>query len=720
MSNNITVGFSAKDVSFTETVKKVNKSTETIDDTVKKVSKSVGASFGSMVKAGAALAVGFGALNIAGNAIAGSLADFGKALDLGGTLQDLSQRTGETAGNLMILQRAFENSGSSAEAVGPMVNKLQKFMIDAANGSDKNVAALKMLGLTYDELKEKSPTEQLSLISAGFQGIGNDSQRTATAVAVFGKAGGELLPLLRNMSGEIGVAKSQLGSMPDIMNRSAEIFDNISDNINVIKGKFIEFAAGLMDRMAPALELVTSLLSRIDTAAIGMRLGEVLTGGSNAMDGFAAALQAVNMGEFGNAFNLVFSSIKLQIADSINSIYSTIKGVMAAIPVLLDQSGIMIIIDSFINGIINKVSAAVRTVVADFLATFGLLKKSESEDMMNLAKADEARANNYFTIAKAGFASIGENAKAAMQPMKEAYDKAKADSGQLIDTVKMENELQNEKLRLLKAQNEESIKRINMDEVALSLQIKGGGERASNAEKIKEFEADISQARSEGNTQLVKELEQQKLYYTTFQKALKEGKTTSEAMTAATQAQGSSLQNNLSIEQQITAQKKEQLTASQQMNADIKKAEEGQRLDSSGKIKKRFDEAMGSGNFASARRQARTLSGREEDIKMQDMFDKVTGAIPSKINTSVANMAKELEIDTKGMNRKETEEAVRDALEKAPAIDAPGKNGQPGAPGEPKGGDKAGGPNKLETIAEAIRTLVAKIEPKLPQMALGA
>ena len=125
MSNNITVGFSAKDVSFTETVKKVNKSTETIDDTVKKVSKSVGASFGSMVKAGAALAVGFGALNIAGNAIAGSLADFGRALDMGGELKDLSDRTGETSGNLMVLQRAFQNAGSSAEAVGPAVNKLQ-------------------------------------------------------------------------------------------------------------------------------------------------------------------------------------------------------------------------------------------------------------------------------------------------------------------------------------------------------------------------------------------------------------------------------------------------------------------------------------------------------------------------------------------------------------------------------------------------------------------
>jgi hypothetical protein len=717
MSNNITVGFSAKDVSFTETVKKVNKSTETIDDTVKKVSKSVGASFGSMVKAGAALAVGFGALNLAGNAIAGSLADFGRALDMGGELKDLSDRTGETSGNLMVLQRAFQNAGSSADAVGPAVNKLQKFMIDAADGSEKNVEALKKLGLSFDDLKGKAPVEQLKMISERLKDVDDPAQRAAFAMGIFGKSGGALLPVLLNLSDEIGVAKSQLGSMPEVMTRSAEIFDNISDNITVIKGKFIEFAAGLMDRMAPALELVTSLLSRIDTAAIGMKLGEILTGGSNAMDGFAAALQAVNMGEFGNAFNLVFSSIKLQIADSINSIYAAIRGAMAAIPVLVEGSGILTVLMSIVDGVLSKASAGIKKIMAELLSVIGL--DDASAEMSILGKADESAAENYFNTVRNGLADMAQNTKATMAPMREAYDDAVKKAGKLVDTVAMENELQSEKLRLLKAQNEEAIKKINMDEVALSLQIKGGGERASNAEKIKEFEADISQARSEGNTQLVKELEQQKLYYTTFERALKEGKSTSEAMTAATQAQGSSLQNNLSIEQQITAQKKEQLTASQQMNADIKKAEEGQRLDSSGKIKERFDEAMGAGNLASARRQARTLAGREENIKLQDMFDKVTDAIPSKINTSVADMAKELLIDTKGMDRKETEKAVREALEKAPAIDAPGKNGQPGAPGEPKGGDGAGGPNKLEAIAEAIRDLVAKIEPKLPQMALG-
>jgi len=713
MSNNITVGFSAEDAGYSVTVAKINKSTETINKTVDQVSKSVGASFGSMVKAGAALALGFGALNIAGNAIAGSLADFGRALDMGGELKDLSDRTGETSGNLMVLQRAFQNAGSSADAVGPAINKLQKFMIDAANGSDKNVEALKNLGLSFDDLKGKAPVEQLKMISERLKEVDDPAQRAALAMGIFGRGGGALIPVLLNLSDEIDVAKSQLGSMPEVMTRSAEIFDNISDNITVIKGKFVEFAAGLMDRMAPALELVTSLLSRIDTAAIGMRLGEVLTGGSNAMEGFSAALQAVNMGEFGNAFNLIFSSIKLQIADSINSIYSSIRGVMAAIPVLLDQSGILIVIDALMEGIINKVSSKMNKILAQFLISIG--RFDEAYKTLLIGTADKQRAENYFEIANAGFASMGENIKAAMTPMKQAYDQAKKDSAQLVDTVAMENDLQSEKLRLLKAQNQEALKKINDEDVLLSLQIKGGGERASNAEKIKEIEADIATQKGLGNEQLTKELEGQKQYYVALQKALDGGATLQDAMTSAVAAQGQHLENNLQINKGITKELKDQLTASQQMNADIAKAQESEKLDPGGKIKSKFSEKLGERDFTGARKQSRILQGREENQQLQDEFKKATNSTKD-FGTSISDMARKLEIDTKGMSQRELRDAVKEKLNVRNKELAPGKQGEKGGGQDGKGKDPA---KSLETIAKSIDTSVKSIDKKLPLMALG-
>ena len=314
------VKFSATDAGFTSTVSKVKTSVKSMDDSVAKTASSVKTSFGSMVKAGAGLALGFGAIKAAMGAITGTLDTFKDALDLGGTMKDLSERTGETAGNLLLLRRAFDNSGVGADKVGTSVNKLQKFMDDAAQGSEKNITTLARLGLTMADMQGKTPTEQMALLAEKLNGVSDNGEKSALAMGIFGKAGGQLLPLLADFSGELKTAKDQLGNMPGVMDRNAGAFDNISDNINVAKGKFMEFAAGLLESLAPALELATTLITRFDAAGAGMKLGEIITGASNAMGGFTDALSAIKLGEFGLAFKIAFESIKLQAADSINSI----------------------------------------------------------------------------------------------------------------------------------------------------------------------------------------------------------------------------------------------------------------------------------------------------------------------------------------------------------------------------------------------------------------
>ena len=311
------VKFSATDAGFTSTVSKVKTSVKSMDDSVAKTSKGVQSSFGDMVKAGAALALGFGAIKLAANAIAGTLDTFKEALDLGGTMKDLSARTGETAGNLMLLNRAFDNSGVGADKVGTSINKLQKFMDDAAQGSEKNTTVLARLGLTMADMAGKTPTEQMAMLAEKLNGVSDNGEKSALAMSVFGKAGGQLLPLLSDFSGELKTAQDQLGSMPGIMDRNAGAFDNISDNIKVAKGKFLEFAAGLLESIAPALELATDLLTRFDAAGAGMKLGEILTGASNAMGGFTDALSALKLGEFGRSRSpLKASSCKLPTAST--------------------------------------------------------------------------------------------------------------------------------------------------------------------------------------------------------------------------------------------------------------------------------------------------------------------------------------------------------------------------------------------------------------------
>jgi len=443
----LNVKFSATDVNFTDTVSKIKEEIDEMDDEVKKTSKGVQTSFGSMVKAGAALAVGFGAIKVAANAITGTFGTFKDALDLGGTMADLSARTGETAGNLMLLRRAFDNSGVGAEKVGTSVNKLQKFMDDAAQGSEKNNTVLARLGLTMADMAGKTPTEQMGMLAEKLNGVTDNGERSALAMSVFGKAGGQLLPLLADFSSGMQTAQDQLGSMPGVLDRSSGAFDNISDNITVAKGKFLEFAAGLLESLAPALELATTLITRFDAAGAGMKLGEIITGASNAMGGFTDALSAIKLGEFGLAFKIAFESIKLQAADSINSIAANVMAAVQASGAFLlaafgPGSGIFTIIEAQIN----KLSLNLKLAFEE-ANPFG--------DQLNIDGLKQAIASSERLIGTA-MGVIGEDFTRAGQELTKTFDQALGTSKQLIDTSETEVKLQEHRVELKKIEAEAS------------------------------------------------------------------------------------------------------------------------------------------------------------------------------------------------------------------------------------------------------------------------
>jgi len=62
------------------------------------------------------------------------------------------------------------------------------------------------------------------------------------------------------------------------MDAKSGVFDTVSDKITIIKGKFIEFAAGILDKAAPALEIITTMLSKIDAAGLGQKLAGSFAG----------------------------------------------------------------------------------------------------------------------------------------------------------------------------------------------------------------------------------------------------------------------------------------------------------------------------------------------------------------------------------------------------------------------------------------------------------
>ena len=203
---------------------------------------------------------------------------FGDALDLGGRLSELSARTGESAGKLLVLETAFKNAGLGADTVGTAINKLQNFMQDAANGGDKQVGAMNRLGISMADLQGKTPTEQMQIFADKIAAIDDPTQRAATASDVFGdKLGGKLLPLLTDFQPALDDARGKVGSLAQVMDDNAATFDAAGEKIDAVKGKMAAFAAGVLSEVIPAVDDLGSSMEKVDAAGLGKRVGEYLT-----------------------------------------------------------------------------------------------------------------------------------------------------------------------------------------------------------------------------------------------------------------------------------------------------------------------------------------------------------------------------------------------------------------------------------------------------------
>jgi hypothetical protein len=308
-------------------VEELNVDIKKTGDNSEDAGKKAGAGFGQIAIgagiAGAAVKLGTAAIDAAFAAAQKTVQSFGDALNMGGRLAELSDRTGVAVDQLLILERAFQNTGIGADSLGPIINKMQKAIADAGDGSSKAADAFTKLGIPLSELENLSPDEQLRAIGKAIAGIPDPAERASISMEIFGKSGGALNQVFANMDGELETAKAQLGSLPEVMKAGAAQFDKISDNLTVIGGKFVEFAAGIIDKVKPALDALTTALTRIDATKLGQDLAGFFTGAGAGMQGFQAAVDAIDAGDMGTAFKIVAQAIQIQFKETGNSIYAS-------------------------------------------------------------------------------------------------------------------------------------------------------------------------------------------------------------------------------------------------------------------------------------------------------------------------------------------------------------------------------------------------------------
>lgn len=179
-----------------------------------------------------------------------------------------AQKFGVPVEHLSALSLAASLSDVSMETLGKSLGKLSKTMVEsAAKPTSEAANAFKALGVSVVDSSGKiKPTETvLSDIAGKFEGLKDGAGKTAVAMALFGRGGAELIPMLN--SGKAGLKgmtdeAAQLGLV--ITNQTAKSAEAFNDNLTRLSKVKDGIILQVTARMLPALQNLSQVL--IDAA----------------------------------------------------------------------------------------------------------------------------------------------------------------------------------------------------------------------------------------------------------------------------------------------------------------------------------------------------------------------------------------------------------------------------------------------------------------------
>jgi hypothetical protein len=167
---------------------------------------------------------------------------------------------------------------------------MSNFISDLQANSPAAAKAAAALGISMDDLANKTQVERMRIFLDALNGIQDPATRSALAVDVFKKAGRDIVPLAKDFGGAMAEARGELGSLPRILDENAASLDDLGDKLtNAVGSKLTELAVGLTAGATGAKDLA-SALANIDAAGFGEKLGNSIRAAFAAPQEYAMAI----------------------------------------------------------------------------------------------------------------------------------------------------------------------------------------------------------------------------------------------------------------------------------------------------------------------------------------------------------------------------------------------------------------------------------------------
>ncbi len=208
---------------------------------------ALGLSVGNFLPGAGAAKLALGALTTAATGLGVVMAGVWQQVNRGGELNDLSNRTGESVGNLVKLQRGFEMAGVSADSVAGIIGGLQRSLGGVNEMGEPTAASFEAIGLSIEKLKGMDTPAALNEIFGALRQF-NRNDAASAAGKIFGRGnGGNILQAARD--GEaFAEAMKHAQREADIFQRSAAAMDRIGDALVRIKADIVTVFASLAEK----------------------------------------------------------------------------------------------------------------------------------------------------------------------------------------------------------------------------------------------------------------------------------------------------------------------------------------------------------------------------------------------------------------------------------------------------------------------------------------
>ncbi len=171
------------------------------------------------------------AFSIAKNTISGLVNSFA---DYGDAIAKMSQRTGIATQTLSEFDYIAGQCGTNLDTFETAIKQMEKTLAGAASGSAEAQKKLADIGVAMYELQGKTPDEQFRRIAQAIASLPDPAQRAAAAMAMFGRSGTDLLPLMNsgaNAIDELSQKAHELGLvLSDEDYQAAEDANDAMDN----------------------------------------------------------------------------------------------------------------------------------------------------------------------------------------------------------------------------------------------------------------------------------------------------------------------------------------------------------------------------------------------------------------------------------------------------------------------------------------------------------